>query len=1019
MRNGKGSGCLAAIIAFSFIGGNTFLFTGMKNLEDNPIAWLMVVFAVIADACAIGFIISFIAKHIGKRKNVNGIGSANHDINYSPVTDNQEKDNISTTINLKKETTFFQTDDNDNKGKVPNDSISHDDSFTISNQVYSCSMLDNDNNNMSDDNEKIDQLEFTEQEDLRLERQKLFLCLNALYQNRMERERLIGRFYFDLLTIQKAMNSAEATEPIEKQQEISYHKPLDQTMNDEPSTIINTATNALSSKDVPDWVCIGALIRHHLYGTGKIQSIDGNTAIVVFRSLKKTYAFPDAFIQGILQQVSDYDNRFARPKQKSASTTENKSHIEVETKEELSNNEICKVVSKERNMRDSATEFNNEASTVSKSKESRFDTTDSKESTPIPWGKVELNKTPDSPYKAQPISISSKSVQMKASGNTKINWNQVVAAIRNIRTKSNPPYPKGFYSREFEIVDKQRAQTAYQFYQQASYLKNISGHYSHNDFGRYHVSSFAFISLDELKHYVSWRTSFEDGSTIVEEKYFELYLNELINHLRNNKNTKEHLQNTIDLIWANYHLKYGKVNQAVWENNVLRFVEGYRDRQNLIPEIRQFLIDYYMMSSYPVSAEEFNEMLPAELKMVPRTIEKPKSKKYSDSLELLDSISDYHFIDKAFYKSAYGYLLPKAIDYVFADIEEYLMSANINWYQAVFYTSEKDKKDWFPFLYYLYYPGECINDKSIELVNGDTYIIKNGKCYKLYIPYRANLYSGAIGYTIKLIDNELRKALGFKSKLQPNKEYVMWGLQRYEDSGIRNKYEKKLDIFTSSEYEDLVKNSTNQFFNATGIDRMIMSAGYQKRKEAERRKAEKAKEQEKKKAEREKKKLLEKMALETGQSVADLTLEPLIVEFDRSKFDDIRKKSAEIQSVLIIEEETEQDIISANIEEKVEKPITHNKEITEDQHVSDNEFVLLINSLDAMEKEVLLRIISGDPVQRISSFVILHDNTLESVADSINRKSLDTIGDNIIELSDEVIIYEDYFDEIKSALEEE
>ena len=51
--------------------------------------------------------------------------------------------------------------------------------------------------------------------------------------------------------------------------------------------------------------------------------------------------------------------------------------------------------------------------------------------------------------------------------------------------------------------------------------------------------------------------------------------------------------------------------------------------------------------------------------------------------------------------------------------------------------------------------------------------------------------------------------------------------------------------------------------------------------------------------------------------------------------------------------------------------------------------------------------------------MILHDNTLESVADSINRKSLDTIGDNIIELSDEVIIYEDYFDEIKSALEEE
>ena len=51
-------------------------------------------------------------------------------------------------------------------------------------------------------------------------------------------------------------------------------------------------------------------------------------------------------------------------------------------------------------------------------------------------------------------------------------------------------------------------------------------------------------------------------------------------------------------------------------------------------------------------------------------------------------------------------------------------------------------------------------------------------------------------------------------------------------------------------------------------------------KEAEKRKAEKAKEQEKKKAERERKKLLEKIALETGQSVADVILDPVVVEFD-------------------------------------------------------------------------------------------------------------------------------------------
>ena len=69
-RNGEGLGCLSGILAFCFMGGNVFLFTGALNddLSDNPFAWIMVLIAIVADIIAIGYIISVIAKHNEKKR---------------------------------------------------------------------------------------------------------------------------------------------------------------------------------------------------------------------------------------------------------------------------------------------------------------------------------------------------------------------------------------------------------------------------------------------------------------------------------------------------------------------------------------------------------------------------------------------------------------------------------------------------------------------------------------------------------------------------------------------------------------------------------------------------------------------------------------------------------------------------------------------------------------------------------------------------------------------------------------
>lgn len=993
MNNENRWGCLGAIIAFCFIGGNIFLFTGMKDLEKNPIAWLMLLFAIIVDAVAIGFIINWIIKH-----NVKKVDSTNNNTDFynrnSTINSSKEIPKSFHTYSLDEKSTVLHVGNMVEKEHQSNRVDNIEESYLSLNET------DDRSNDLAqeyfesavkseiEDNSK-QEIAFwhnTEQQDLQLERYNLASCISVLYQSRVEKEVLIKRLYVDLLKIIDMKHRAEE----------KYS-----------SEINNNNTQSNSSIVAPAWVNAGAQVWHHIYGEGTVKSIEGKTAIIAFRSLIKEYSFPDAFIQGILKQVKADNEQAFVPNQNLTEKAQLKS-VGVDASKSDDDESTENTITPD----DNSSSFSNIVDISS-------DSTGTNENSSVSWSQIDLLSDSNSAYKAQPITFKSNTAQKKKTGKLRINWSKVFVDIRNLGVKNYPPYPKGFYSKEFPSIDRQRAQEAYQFYQQASYIKGFSCAYqkiTNQRYGRYQISTFSYIGLDDLKQYISWRTGFENGACAMEEKFFNLYINETINHLRGFDKTKEHLQKIIAMIWDNYHLKYGKIHNAVWENNTLRFVEEYRDREYLLIEIKRFLIDYYVLSNYTVSAKEFNGMLPEQIRLVSKSADEPHSSAYSDSIELLDSISDYQFLDKAFYKSEYGYLLPQAIDFVFAEIEKYLKAKRINWNQAVFHTKEKDTKDWFPFSNFVYYPGERLDDQSIELVNGDTYEIKNGKCFRKVLPNNPNPYSGAIGYTIKLIDNELRKALGFRTKLQTNIDSVTWSLQRFQDSKIKKKYERKLNIFTTAEYEELVKNATNKFFDNTGIDRLIMSAGYKKQKEAEKRKAEKAKEQEKKKAERERKKLLEKIALETGQSVADVILEPVAVKFDRSKFDDIRKKSEEIQSVLIIEEDATSRESFAH-EEIAEIPVAKMKS-TEYDDSSDNEFSLLVHNLSDLEKNVLSQIVDGNSAQCISSYLIQHNDTLESVTDRINQKSLDIIGDNLIELTDQLYIYEDYFDEIKIAMEE-
>lgn len=124
---------------------------------------------------------------------------------------------------------------------------------------------------------------------------------------------------------------------------------------------------------------------------------------------------------------------------------------------------------------------------------------------------------------------------------------------------------------------------------------------------------------------------------------------------------------------------------------------------------------------------------------------------------------------------------------------------------------------------------------------------------------------------------------------------------------------------------------------------------------------------------------------------------------DSKQFDNIRASSNRVQEKLIVEEE--------NIEPKrIEEP----KEIEQFKLESDNIFANLIVNLNEIEKNFLTRILSNEDKQNLIDFCKKNNILYEIMLENINNKSLEIIGDNLIEdCENEVIIYAEYIDSIK------
>ena len=73
-------------------------------------------------------------------------------------------------------------------------------------------------------------------------------------------------------------------------------------------------------------------------------------------------------------------------------------------------------------------------------------------------------------------------------------------------------------------------------------------------------------------------------------------------------------------------------------------------------------------------------------------------------------------------------------------------------------------------------------------------------------------------------------------------------------------------------------------------------------------------------------------------------------------------------------------------------------------------------SLDGTELSAVRRILAGAPVEELHALSKESGTMLEVLVDRINQKALDAVGDNLIELSDQITVFDDYRDDLKRVI---
>ena len=323
----------------------------------------------------------------------------------------------------------------------------------------------------------------------------------------------------------------------------------------------------------------------------------------------------------------------------------------------------------------------------------------------------------------------------------------------------------------------------------------------------------------------------------------------------------------------------------------------------------------------------------------------------NDSLELWNSVSIYNINKSQFYNDGNEQLFKDCFNAVLDGICELCKSSKTSLEELFIYSISK-RMPWRPFKRALFHHWLHQDDRSIELPGQERYYCKNN-LWSTNLPMYYSTQKEFVGYIIKKTEACLRQAVDYRYKLktEPDIRYHEYFQELKEldgrRAGLDNAIEKAVAAFHRNRTRTVV---TVDHENLSRIRREALG-----------------------------------------------TQEKLTVPEDMGDFG-IRNPKFGMENAPL-----------ARADDLGTLPVGHGIPDAPLARADDDDgWVALIEALNPLELKALSLILSND--SNIKAFADENGIMLEVLADSINEKAADFIGDSILETGDGMTIYDEYKD---------
>ena len=501
------------------------------------------------------------------------------------------------------------------------------------------------------------------------------------------------------------------------------------------------------------------------------------------------------------------------------------------------------------------------------------------------------------------------------------------------------------------------------FYKQAKYMEDFADDFGENESLSMYYPCYQLMGYKQLRTYFTWRSAFRRGEIRrTSLSYLFLYTYEVLCNIGVNGPADGLLRLTA--LWEAYH-----ESEPALENYLPRWFKDYHIYYGLYEGFPDFVGRYALWKHYP---EFFAVDAGAE-----------------ESLALWNRISGYDVTKSNFYNAGNEDLFRGCFYAVLTGVRALCDERDIRFEDLLLYRASGREATWYPFPRAMFYPWLRQADRQVDLPGGETYYCKDNR-------WTANLsiyYAGRkefVGYLIRKTEERLRLATGYKYKISADHSAAWQSIKKLKALGIsfadlNGAIERSVADF----HRDI--NRTVVVVNQDNLARIREEAlGTQSRL----------------------------IVPEGGGPQAPGAAEPTAAE-PTAAHDEKPAQTVEATRGAAAEDqagwfgpaaEEEPFLPSAQAPAPAEQPPEPAEPFPLPADLASDGWAALREALDDVERQALSLVLLGG--EGVRTFADEHGLMLEVLADSINEKSADLIGDALLETDDGMTIYSEYIDKV-------